>query len=419
MIDVSASTNRAGEFDECLHKYLIGRGWHLGRCSSCDNEFYSKQAFVTCQDYDCTQAFPFLDLQGRKAFIFLEDLAQSTREFFNEQGFEGIAPATILGHPEKGPFLISAGVQHFLQNIVGTTQLTSRVGYFIPQPSVRMQYFEDVGLGKAVSTSFVNVCTVQPDSTIQDFVRHLDAWLDYLSHVGLFVNHTTIIKQKQILRPDLSELNPWSQARFRNIWICYGGLELGDASFIFGLPTIYATRSLVDIGFGLERICWALNKTKSYAHVIGPFTHAFTNKFELLDSVRTMTLLSLGGVRPGREGPGYRLRQLIKRAVSMTSEFGEIEGLIGYYFAFWSLFLKLGSTSQMCHDVIREEFRRDSNIEIYDRLRLPSANVSLSQETETLLTSLVRKGLSISFLEAALLEKGTSSETARRSRPPE
>ena len=77
----------------------------------------------------------------------------------------------------------------------------------------------------------------------------------------------------------------WGTGTFSAIelFFVYGGLELGDAAYL-SIPQ--ATRPAIpisDIGFGLERIAWAVNKTGSYFDILLPLSEAGTK--EMFDSL--------------------------------------------------------------------------------------------------------------------------------------
>lgn len=79
------------------------------------------------------------------------------------------------------------------------------------------------------------------------------------------------------------------------LFFCYGGLELGDATYLQAPQSNRATIPISDIRFGLEKIAWAINKTKSYFDTLMPWT--IIGIREMFDACRTITLLALFGVQ--------------------------------------------------------------------------------------------------------------------------
>jgi len=319
-----------------------------------------------------------------------------TFSYFISEGYRKLPSASILNpYSRRGDsnnledtLFIVAGVQALNPIFIDEAPVTEGA-LFIAQPVIRTQYADMVGKIDGFSTSFVNICTEDLNASPKRHVEHIDRWLSYLSHIGLFVNQTSIVPE--FLTPD------WGKGTFNNvaIYLNYGGLQLGDMSFFYGIPQRTRKEMTVsDIGFGLERVAWAVNKSTSYFDAIGPFIESFLEKYRLMDSARTLALISGSGVTPSKEGTGYRFRKFAQMLLDADKgDFGFLH-LIPYYHSFWGNLLQLSRNSDECRNLIYREYLRRLNAQLSAALRIEWQN-SWS-DTEALLESILTGSYGIS-----------------------
>jgi len=346
-------------FEKKVSEYLLRKKWKKGVCPICGSLFYSKKNSATCQSYECTNSFSFLDYSKPKHFIFLDTLHKETRDFFKSKNFKMIAGINAI-NKLGDTFFIVAGVQ-FLDEVFHKNGVIPSGSFFIAQPSIRTKFLRKKGFAEGYSTSFVNVCTEEVNSTIDRYIESLDTWLDYFSYIGLLANDLTLVKKDTVCTEDITSF--WSKLKGNSLFFNYGGLELGDGSYIWRIPQKNRdSLTLIDFGFGLERICWAKNKSDSYFDAIGPLPLSLKGNTQLIDCVRTITLMTSSGVVPKQRPQGPKLTQFVRKYLSLKDASYDICSLISYYYSFWSMFFDQALSLKACQVIIKAEVDRCRNM---------------------------------------------------------
>jgi hypothetical protein len=196
-----------------------------------------------------------------------------------------------------------------------------------------------------------------------------------------------------------TSVNDWGTGKFSSLelFFCYGGLELGDAAYLRIPQANRPAIPISDIGFGLERIAWAINKTESYFDILAPLT--VTGTREMFDSCRTIALLALCGVQAAPKGPGLQLRRFAK--VLSEKYYGmDIYSILAYYFDYWAQFITPSVSREVAIQHVRLEIDRFMNLKVCELLRLPTPQ---SETTEAYFSRLVYScGISIYELRKAI-----------------
>jgi len=123
--------------------------------------------------------------------------------------------------------------------------------------------------------------------------------------------------------------------------------------------------NIVDIGFGVERLVWGINKKNYFLD----FDNFYGNDIDsnkitsAVDSIRTAVLIARDGIRPSNHDHGYRLRQLSKRFVSRNEETKlNLKELVHASYMYWE---KWGSSSNVneldVFKIIKQENDRNYN----------------------------------------------------------
>ncbi len=345
--------------------FMKGCGWNCYVCNACGRNFFSKKQLhglnVVCNWRSCCKnAKSFKGLGKRKSLLKPSQVAQKIEVHFSSQNLKIRQPLNIV-NTQGLTDLVIAGVQSF-DDIIHRAQPIREGAFYIAQPCVRMQFQTSVATQDGTSTSFVNVCT---ESMGADFGSHLlavDQWCGALSRVGLHMNDFTIVAR-------LSKKD-WGTGEFEafELFFIYEGLELGDAAYL-QIPQQHRPHlKISDIGFGLERMTWAVNKTDSYFDTLMPMTGAGTT--EMFDACRTLALLALCGVRPANKGAGLQFRRFAK----MLSEKYSCEDLYGYlshYFGYWAQFVVPAIGREDALVRVRLEVERYVNLKVCEMLKLP------------------------------------------------
>ncbi len=350
---------------EAMKEFMIERGWHEHMCSSCSRIFFSKSStkmdVSVCGWHKCDSGtYPFRTYAKRKKMLTPEQISAKMSEYFRSVGFGVETPLNIANLQGKTDLVI-AGVQMF-DDIIHQNQEIRNNKVFVAQPCVRMQFQQHVGTQEGTSTSFVNVCTEKMEATFSEHLQSIDHWCTILSKLGLHMNDFVVIMRTTV--------NNWGTGEFSalELFFSYGGLELGDAAYLLIPQSNRPAIPISDIGFGLERVAWAINKTNSYFDTLMPWTATGTK--EMFDSCRTMALLVLCGVQAANKGPGLQFRRFAK--VLGEKYYGEnVDSIFSYYFDYWAQFIKPSVNREEFIKLARLEIERFVNLKICNTLKLP------------------------------------------------
>ncbi len=350
---------------EAVIKFMAKKGWASYTCESCGKTFFLKSSIPssksTCTRGKCfSESSSFRELPKRKKLVSPIDAVSIIEKHFTSLGFSSV-PSKNISNSDGHTDLIVAGVQIF-DDIIHQNKEAREEKMFVAQPSVRMQFQTQVQSQEGVSTSFVNVCTEKMGSGFDVHLEAVDHWCGVLSKLGLHMNDLVIIMR--------TSEKDWGTGPFiaLELFFVYGGLELGDAVYLLIPQPSREALPISDIGFGLERIVWAMNKTKSYFDVITPLT--FDGTREMFDSCRTLALLALSGVKARNKGPGLQFRRFAK--ILSEKYYGEdIFQIILHYFDYWEQFTKLSVGKAEALQTVRLEVERFVNLKIGEMIKLP------------------------------------------------
>jgi len=348
-----------------VKKFLSEKEWCEHQCDECGNTFFAKLSvkidISICGWYKCDKGDrPFLTFSKRKKLLKPSQISAKMSEYFRSAGFESAIPRNIANtHGQTD--LVIAGVQMF-DDIIHRNQPLRNDKVFVTQPCVRMQFQSQVESQEGISTSFVNVCTEQMGASFDEHLQSVDHWSTVLSKLGLHMNDFIIVMR--------TSKKDWGTGEFSalELFFCYGGLELGDAAYLHITQSNRPTIPISDIGFGLERITWAINKTESYFDMLMPWTTICTR--EMFDACRTIALLNLCGVQAANKGPGLQFRRFAK--VLGEKYYGtDLFEVLPYYFDYWAQFVTPSIKRENAVMLARLEIERFVNLKICNELNLP------------------------------------------------
>lgn len=350
---------------QAVNEFMTKRGWQRRSCGACGKTFFSKPSSkmdtATCGWHKCDKGlYTFRTFVKRKKLVTPAQVVREMTDHFGSAGFGLVAPLNIANFEGKTDLII-AGVQMF-DGVIHRNQAIQEEKVFVAQPCVRMQFQRHVETQEGTSTSFVNVCTEKMNAKFDEHLQSVDSWCTILSRLGLHMNDFIVIMQ--------TSTNDWGTGKFSNLelFFSYGGLELGDASYFLVPQTNGPHIPISDIGFGLERIVWAMNKTDSYFDTLAPWTSDGSK--EMFDSCRTLALLALCGVQAGNKGPSLQFRRFSK--VLSEKYYGAgVYPILGYYFDYWSQFIRPTISRDASIQLVRLEIERFINLKVSEALRLP------------------------------------------------
>ena len=143
-----------------------------------------------------------------------------------------------------------------------------------------------------------------------------------------------------------------------------------------------------DIGVGLERLVWAINKSPAYFDGIGPLSSVIIHKRAVLDAIRTATLMAGSGVVPDHKNQGSKLRAMIRLIVKEVQHLNLYE-LVLYYYRQWASFVNLPISREQTYSIIWREINRELNLETNRALGIDEQ--PFEQDHEEFLREAVRK----------------------------
>ncbi len=334
-------------YDSWLHRQLAGgnmnsvntlnlatsffrdRIWDSFQCRECGRRIFFKPHSTPVNecshDESTMQPLDFQALSKKNKSYPPAKVMERFDQFFLSRGFAKHTPRNLI-NDEGNTDLVIAGVQIFDE--VFHSQARPPEGKFIvAQPSVRMQFVEKIAEGSC-SSAFVNICTESLSIEFQEHLNAIDDWISFLSGLGL--NASNIALVCKVSQKD------WGFTSFDSFetTFLYGGLEIGDGNYAL-LPLENLLIPMSDLGFGLERIAWAVNKNEQYYEHLAPFSTL--SSFSMQDYIRTATLLAMSGLKPGAQGSRFQLRKLCKKIAQSFPV--DLEPSMEFYYDYWSKFI--------------------------------------------------------------------------------
>lgn len=291
---------------------------------------------------------PSFKLLGKKKNEKLDSFLSGFNSFFDGKNYANLPSSSII-NPKKDTLFIGAGLQTII-NMHSSGKDVNGMRY-ITQPCLRVNAIEKVGVKDGYSTSFVNICTEQLNASGEEHLQHLENWFNFLSKNGLYIGHLRLVED-----------HSWEGGKDlegNSLLIYYSDLQIGDAVFVRSKT---GGLTISDIGFGLERLCWAVNKTDSYYESIGPYYELKKNGILSLDLLRSLSLMTLNGVEPSNHNEGYRFKQFIKRYAENSSEINP-SYLINFYSDFWKKFTPT-ALSKDVDGIVRGELHKQKIADI-------------------------------------------------------
>lgn len=346
-------------------EFMAERGWRGRSCGACGRTFFSKPStkmdVSVCGWHKCDKGgLPFRTFSKRKKMLTPAQINAEMSGYFRSAGFDLVAPRNIANLDGQTDLVI-AGVQMF-DDIIHHNQEIREGKVFVAQPCVRMQFQPHVESQEGTSTSFVNMCTEKMGSEFSEHLQSVDHWCTILSKLGLHMNDVIIVMR--------TANNDWGTGKFSalELFFSYGGLELGDAAYMLIPQANRPAIPISDIGFGLERVAWAVNKTDSYFDTLIPWVAKGTR--EMFDSCRTLALLTLCGVQASNKGPGLQFRRFAK-VLSEKYYGADVYSILAYYFDYWEQFTKPSICRDASIQLARTEIERFVNLRVSELLKLP------------------------------------------------
>lgn len=358
------------DFSRVVANYLKSREWSSGECRSCGASFFARSARDGCRRNGCDSATSRIGT-AEHPLRFPEQIWHAVRTYFERAEFVMTNRVDIANPNGRDTQFVGAGLQIF-EDGLERGMAPPAMALFVPQPVIRLNYWAEVGVSDATSTSFVNLCTERAKSSMPEFLRHLDLWLELLVRLRIRLEDITII-----LAP-----KPWRGGPYSGpcLSVLVRGIEVGDAILIDKAgPGASRYLPIADFSFGLERIVAALNPGLHYSLLLGALPESALPENERpIDLVRTATLMCMTGVDPSSRAHGRHLRRAVRDALRHGSAL-DFAGSIAHSHVYWSQFITPVRGLHESRRILEAERARAKAIEVIRMCRAgtPSHNLSV------------------------------------------
>jgi hypothetical protein len=330
-------------FIENLGNYLVNRNWVYNICEKCGSIFFSKSKTSHCQE--CFRK-EYENIHKKKRISILE-LRDKTINYFVKNGFQHKILNGVLNLYRDTVFIIAA-LQYYNPILFGNHPIPNEA-IIVDQPSVRLIYKDKVSDYDGVSTSFVNIASLQLNIDFSFYLKHLEYWIEFLSSVGIFAGDIHII-----CSPDPAGTE-WYHGW--GIDICYRGIEIGRCCYYYNIICNNGKQTNgIDFGFAYERIVWALNMNDYYYNLVSPERQYIGYDCKQVDLLRTIVLILLSGIRISNKDSGYQFRKLCKSFIQTNQENDFYFDFIWYY-DFWKKFMDSPHSVEYLYKELQNEFQ--------------------------------------------------------------
>lgn len=375
-----------------LNTMLVKDGWIAQECEVCKCLFYGTKKYKICASEKCGE--PEISFDGKpNHFTSLEELKKRIELFFNKSGYSIEKPLHMLHSKNKSlnvknledSLFTMAGVQLLDDFLFHEMKFDNKKlkKLFIAQPSVRLSSISKVGYSPGFYTSFINICSEHVNPTLDECLNDFFLWLKLIDELLGLQEIRLKIREKVVEWNDRK--SPTVQ-----VFFYYKGMELGDAGFHYAFPQ-KARDSIVvsDIGFGLERLCICINKTKHHFDLIGPYLQSFFGDYAIIDRTRTLVLLVGSNILPSDTPHGNKVRSLIKDLSMADKGTFKWYELVSFFYAFWSNFIQPELSPLKIRETLRNEIYRQNNRKLATDLRINISNEELLMPTYEFIESYI------------------------------
>ncbi len=324
---------------EMQDNFFACRGWRRKKCPHCFGEYYTKRDLPHCGSYLCAGSYSFLSFPSPKAQLDMAACVRRLQTSFIGHGYQLHRPIAVVRNNERTLFASTAG-QIYDDLIYGQISESSSKWHLVVQPVIRLQEIDLISSIDGISSSFIHSATECWNTTQGNHLETFDRWLDFFSALGLHAGGFCLKIER--------DTNNWAGRTITSemLRVHYGGLEVGVANFFFDISQPNGSlATLSDVGVGLERLIWAVNKSPMYLDSIGPPPCVRMHTRVVLHAIRTATLMAGSGVVPGHRNHGSKLRAMI-RLVTEEAHHLNLYELVSHYYRQWSTFADYLSVPQ-------------------------------------------------------------------------
>lgn len=310
------------EFKNSVFEFFYKRNWNI------ENDDVLEKGYIS--------QFPNKNKQSN--LISDNHFFEYIVPLFKESGLKNKVQNN-LKNSNKDTDLIIAGFQTAFNQFEINTNKESWYSF---QPVVRLNNLNLCGKIEGYISSFVNLCIVEIDISIRQYLYRIDWWIDILSKLSLHVSGLKLLLKRKT-----------TKFEGYGIEFQYKGIEIGQAN-LYRFVTQQGECLVSDFGFGYERLLWAINGGKNFYYpLFDKFDIKNDNIFEC-DKIRTAILLIMTGIIPAANGVGRHVKSLISKATVLNID-RFLDLRIKRYYDYYSKFLQPKFCGKKIKDIYRGE----------------------------------------------------------------
>ncbi|MEZ0289837.1 MAG: alanine--tRNA ligase [Sulfolobales archaeon] len=270
-------------------------------CKICQTPFWTKGSSDVCNDIPCTD-YRFFDIPLKIKNLSYEDTVRLFLDFFEREGHKVIDPAPVVARWRDDLYLTIASIVVFQPHVTSGRVPPPANPLVIAQPCIRLEDIDNVGL---------------------TFGRHMTSFIMGGHHAFNYPDRFLYWKDKTVeyaekFFGDLVGV-PEEELTFKESWwegggnagpsmeVTVGGLEVATLVFmqyaVADSGYVEIPMKIVDVGYGIERITWLVNKTPTAFHAV--YGEYLVDKFfeRLNISKPDEELLRIASIYSGRIDP--------------------------------------------------------------------------------------------------------------------
>lgn len=299
-------------FQKEIEKHFLSKGWDKNIVHN--NIYYSKN-------------YNNYVINTKNKYLFDDALLfQKLNDVFNSYEIHYRCCDSLLNNDGNTDFLI-AGLQLVESYLLNKKELEKK-SLWLLQPVIRLNNLSLCGSEDGYLSSFINICTIDVETDIYEYISRLEQWISILSYLSLHVSGLKLVLKDKTTAFDGV-----------GVEFQYKGIDLGQAN-IYEINSDNHKKYVSDFGFGYERLLWILNGSKNFYAPIFPNYEVINNNFQYNDRLRTFTLLVLSGIIPAANGINGKVRKIINSCFEMCNNCDcNMLFAIEYYYNYYKKFI--------------------------------------------------------------------------------
>ena len=251
---------------------------------------------------------------------------------FAELGIPSRISSSLENKNSDTDFII-AGLQ--LADADIKQEYVNHTSFYSLQPVVRLTKSDMGGQQDGMLTSFVNICSVDINTSLEEYLKRVDQWISIFSKLSLHTSGFKLTPKK------IKNDRKYNGVPFYNglkLKFSYKDTDIAVAN-LFTVDCAQGSILVSDFGSSYERVLGCINGDGNFFKPIYPNFQVLYGDYRRNDRLRTSVLMCLSGIVPGAKGNGQKLRDLIKEATVIIGGDKTRESII-YFYNYYAKFIK-------------------------------------------------------------------------------